>query len=170
MKDYEITRGDVYYVFKFDGETGSEQKSGRPAVVVSNNQNNKYSKTVEIVYCTTKQKTPLPTHVVINATPVQSTVLCEQITSVSVERLGCFIGCCNAEEMEQIDKALSISLGIDVLNTTENDTTKTKDDDVSNCENLREEPVLKTDVIKLQVERDTYKNMYEQLLNKLMPK
>lgn len=31
-----IKRGEVYYVFKSGDATGSEQESGRPAVIVSN--------------------------------------------------------------------------------------------------------------------------------------
>lgn len=112
----DIRRGDVYYITKSGENVGSEQSTGRPAVIVSNNLNNRFSSTVEVVYCTTRPKKPLPTHVYIYATPVRSLVLCEQVSSVSVERLGNYVGRCNDEEMKQIDAAISVSLGLKETN------------------------------------------------------
>ena len=71
---------------------GSEQHSDRPAVVVSNNKNNENSNVVEIVYMTTQPKTDLPTHVTVRSTGRISTVLCEQVYSVSTERVGTYNG------------------------------------------------------------------------------
>lgn len=56
---YDIKRGDIFYVSKFGYQVGSEQHAGRPAVIISNNECNRYSETVEIVFCTTKPKTEL---------------------------------------------------------------------------------------------------------------
>lgn len=92
---------------------GSEQHADRPAVVVSNNKNNENSNVVEVVYMTTQPKTDLPTHVTIRSTGRISTVLCEQVYSVSTERVGTYIGECTDKEMENIDIALMISLQLD---------------------------------------------------------
>lgn len=46
------------------------------------------SNTVEVVYMTTKPKTDLPTHVYIESALRPSTLLCEQISTVSEERIG----------------------------------------------------------------------------------
>ncbi len=78
--------GDVYYIERFE-TCGSEQYSDRPAVIVSNELNNRYSSTVEIVYLTTQPKEDLPTHATIYSTGRLSTVLCEQITTVDVSRI-----------------------------------------------------------------------------------
>ncbi|WP_122791406.1 type II toxin-antitoxin system PemK/MazF family toxin [Intestinibacillus sp. Marseille-P6563] len=78
--------GDVYYIERFE-TCGSEQYSDRPAVIVSNELNNRYGSTVEIVYLTTQPKEDLPTHVTIYSTGRLSTVLCEQITAVDVSRI-----------------------------------------------------------------------------------
>ena len=104
-------RGDVYYVERFQ-TIGSEQRSGRPAIIVSNNTNNKYSGVVEVVYLTTQPKTDLPTHVPILATGIPSTALCEQVHSVDCSRLGNYCGRCTEEELQSIDNALLISLGL----------------------------------------------------------
>lgn len=111
----EIRRGEVYYINRTDDEIGSEQYSGRPAIIVSNNQNNTSSGTVEVVYLTTQPKKDLPTHVFISATlgiPRDSIALCEQITTVSVARLGNFICVLPRFVMSDINKAMMVSLGI----------------------------------------------------------
>lgn len=111
-----INRGDIFYVDKFGDTVGSEQKSGRPAIIVSNDTNNDNSEVVEIVYMTTKPKRDLPTHVTIRSAPQISTALCEQITSVSVQKLQNYVGSCTKAEMAAIDNALAISLDIDGTN------------------------------------------------------
>lgn len=112
MKDESgPVRGDIYYIEYYPTE-GSEQRPGRPAVIVSNDKNNRYSSVVEVVYLTTQPKTALPTHVQINTTKWRSTVLCEQVSSLSVERLGDKLGHCSDEEMKAINDALMVSLDI----------------------------------------------------------
>lgn len=108
----EIKRGEIYYIERDYKTTGSEQIAGRPAIIVSNNKNNENSTTVEVVYLTTQPKADLPTHVTVRGTGKGSIALCEQITTVSTERIGSFSGICNKQEMEAIDTALLISLGI----------------------------------------------------------
>ena len=79
-----IRRGDIFYVFRGDS-SGSEQRAGRPAIIVSNALCNANSRVVEVVFLTCQEKTGLPTHVVINSTGRASTALCEQITSVDIK-------------------------------------------------------------------------------------
>ena len=95
----DIKRGDIWYI-ESGYSVGSEQRAGRPAIVVSNNRNNQYSGTVEVVYLTTQPKRDLPTHVTISSLSRESTALCEQITSVSTERFGSYRGAVTDEEME----------------------------------------------------------------------
>ena len=106
-----IYRGGIFYIERAD-TVGSEQKANRPAIIVSNNLNNKYSQVVEVVYLTTQQKKPLPTHVPINSAKYPGTALCEQVHSVAVERLGDCIGHCTPAELALIDAALCTSLGL----------------------------------------------------------
>lgn len=82
-------------------------------MIVSNNLANKYSPNVEVVLLTSQTKKPLPTHVEVLAR-VPSIALCENIQTVSKERLGDFIRTCTAAEMKGIDTALLCSLGIEV--------------------------------------------------------
>ena len=110
----EINRGDVFYVNRSE-TIGSEQRSGRPAIIVSNPECNEHSPVVEVVYLTCQYKKPMPTHVRIESIGRRSTALCEQITSVDVSRLGDYKGHLTEKEMEQVDVALMQSLGIHPL-------------------------------------------------------
>lgn len=110
-----MKRGEIYYIESTYRETGSEQRGGRPAVIVSNDKNNENSEVVEVVYMTTKPKNDLPTHVFIRSALSPSTVLCEQVNSVSVKRIGTLIGKLTKSELAAVDSALAISLGIDFM-------------------------------------------------------
>lgn len=107
----DIKRGEIFYIAR-GATSGSEQFADRPAVVVSNDENNKHSGVIEVAYLTTAPKTDLPTHVTIRSTGRTSTVLCEQVTSVSVDRVNKYIGQVSEQEMKNIDIALMISLAI----------------------------------------------------------
>lgn len=109
-----IKRGDIYWIEqnKYRPAVGSVQKPGRPGIVVSNDSNNTYSLTLEIVYLTGKPKKPIPTHCTINSTTKPSTALCEQIQTISREQIREYIGTCSKEEMAEIDRCITISLGL----------------------------------------------------------
>lgn len=110
----EVYKGDIFFVDKYNKDygCGSEQSTGRPAIIVSNDMGNKHSSMVEVVYLTSQEKKPLPTHVEVIC-QVPSIALCEQICSVSKERLSSFVRTCTDAEMKKIDEALMISLGIE---------------------------------------------------------
>lgn len=111
MAKTKLKRGGVYFVNRTI-TIGCEMMGGRPAIIVSNDEGNRAAEIVEVVYLTTALKSELPTHVKISSTERPSTALCEQITTVSKNRLGLYIGSATAQEMEEIDKALKISLGL----------------------------------------------------------
>lgn len=194
----DIKRGEMFYINRGGASyNGSEQHADRPAVVVSNNKNNENSNVVEVVYMTTQPKTDLPTHVTIRSTGRISTVLCEQVYSVSTERIGTYIGEATDKEMENIDIALMISLQLDNGIKTAKEYYKTIKEQQEEIDSLKrkietmqqehEEAIAEIeqdaavyveenkkianmtsseDTIRLQTERDTYKTMYEQLLNR----
>lgn len=111
--DWTIRRGDVYFIEREDSEVGSEQRAGRPAIVVSNDAQNATSNVIQVVFLTTRPKTDLPTHVTVRSTGVLSTALCEQITPVDISRIGDWRCTCSNTEMEAINRALSISLALE---------------------------------------------------------
>lgn len=113
MYDYntDYLRGDIWFVTGAKSVVGSEPAGSRPAVIVSNNKGNKFSPNVEVVFLTTKDKKPLPTHVPVLC-KVPSTAMCENVQTVSKERLEDFIRSCSDTEMKAIDTALLCSFGI----------------------------------------------------------
>ncbi len=194
-----IRRGEIFYIARGGASCGSEQYADRPAVVVSNDENNKHSGIIEVVYLTTQPKTELPTHVTIRSTGRVSTVLCEQVTSVSVERVNNYIGQVSEQEMKNIDIALMISLQLDGDSKSHkqyNETIKKQQEEIDSlkkeieqvqqeCDDriaeIEQEAAVyveenrkvaesreSEDIIKVKTERDTYKQMYESLLEKIM--
>lgn len=112
----QIHRGEIWLVTQNSG-TGSEQTMiNRPVVVLQNNMGNKYSPTITILPLTSQRgKKPLPTHVTLYKTTCLvslSTVLAEQLTTVSKEKLTRFIGNVNPNEMFAIEDAVLIQCGI----------------------------------------------------------
>ena len=91
---------------------GVSRGGGRPAVIVSNDVGNEFSSVVEVVFLTTREKKPLPTHVAINSAKYPSTALCEQIDSVDKERIGDYINEVSQAELKNIERALLVSLDI----------------------------------------------------------
>lgn len=152
-----LKRGEVYYVFKQDvSAVGSEQDAGRPAVIVSNNVGNVHSSIVEVVFLTTKPKTDLPTHVSLRSTPKASIALCEQIMTLDTCKLGDYMCTLSNAEMSQIDIALAISLGL------QNAQPKTPSNTASST------PVPSTEFQTIRIERDMYKKLYNDLIEKLL--
>lgn len=108
-----IKRGDIWYIESGVNTLGSEQRPGRPAIIVSNDRNNQNSGTVEVVYLTTQPKRDLPTHVTVRSTGRISIALCEQITTVAIERIGDYCGQVTVSELAEIEQAMLISLCIE---------------------------------------------------------
>lgn len=119
----QIRRGDIFYIDNNGHQTvGSEQGAGRPAIIVSNDKANRYSPVVLVVYLTTQPKEDLPTHVAITSTKRKSTALCEQVTPVSVSRIGDYSGTASSKEMKMIDVALMVALAVEATNKHDNST------------------------------------------------
>ncbi|MBE6954501.1 MAG: type II toxin-antitoxin system PemK/MazF family toxin [Ruminococcaceae bacterium] len=151
MSSFHIKRGDIFYIHKEGPVCGSEQGADRPAIVVSNDRNNQNSEVVEVVFLTSRAKAPLPTHVRITSAKRVSTALCEQVTSVATSRLGDWIAQATPYEMEEVDKALLISLGLDGFRSQSN------------------KPSVDTvDISTIVAERNTYKMTYEDILNRIL--
>lgn len=144
-----VKRGDIFYIAnsKFYS-TDPSNEAGRPGIIVSNDTLNEHSPVVEVVYFTTKDKKPMPTHVGILC-KIPSTALCETIYTVTKDRLGDFVRSCTDKEMAEINRGMLCSLGI---------TAPVVEREVETSENA--------DTTSLAVEKNLYKTLYEQLLDK----
>ena len=107
-----ISRGEIYFIKRGNQYQGNEIAKDRPGVIVSAEHLNAGERFVEVVYLTTQPKREMLEHVPILSSGRCSTALCEQINSVSIERLGNFYGRVSPSEMRDIDKALANSLGL----------------------------------------------------------
>lgn len=105
-----ILQGQVYICDLNDGE-GSEQCGERPCVIIQIDILNKTSKNVIIVPITSRHKKSLPTHVELGENKYgflkckHNTVLCENIRSISKERLKKYIGTIDKEDLSAILEA-----------------------------------------------------------------
>jgi mRNA interferase MazF len=160
-----MKRGELYYI-EPGHYTGSEQASGRPAIIVSNDKCNLSSEVVEVVFLTTAPKVDLPTHVTIRSTVKPSTALCEQVTSVSSIRVGSYIGKCTDVEMEAINQAIAISLDIERSTPRKvNTIIRSEHKEVPETDALVKRLEIELAVCKR--ERDMFENMYDKLLDKI---
>lgn len=186
----DIHRGDVFY-FDKGFVTGVEQQGGRPGVIVSNDACNNSSEFLLVCYLTTQPKTSLPTHVSVMCEQ-ESICLCEQIHTLSKEKMQNFYCSVTPEEMEQIDKALVTTLGIDLNNLVPEEykealeKVKELEADIYERNKIINEQLecindLKNQIVSLQnsivtventpeyiracAERDVYIKLYNDLLN-----
>lgn len=113
MKTYY--RGDIYYA-DLRPVVGSEQGGIRPVVILQNNVGNQCSPTVIAAPVTTGSKPRIPTHVCLDRQVGKlrcgSTILLEQLRTIDKSRLMNRIGVLNCSELEQVDRALCISVGL----------------------------------------------------------
>lgn len=112
-----IKRGDIYYA-DLSPVVGSEQGGVRPVLIVQNDVGNKYSPTVIAAAITSQQfKTKLPTHINVTADVCglskDSVVLLEQIRTLDKKRLREKMGNLPETDMDRINDALSVSIGLD---------------------------------------------------------
>lgn len=111
-----VKRGELYYA-DLSPVIGSEQGGIRPVLVVQNDIGNKYSPTVIVSAITSKlNKAKLPTHIELPASKYglekDSVVLLEQIRTLDKQRLKEKIGELENYKMEEVNKAMLISLGV----------------------------------------------------------
>lgn len=178
-------RGEIYYINNgSSGQIGSEMKKDRPAIIVSNDANNKYSSVVEVVFLTSKPKKELPTHVTIRSTGRMSVALCEEPTAISTERINNYICKASDKEMENIDIALMIALGINMTKEMQQSmedilTGKIASGGALPVQQLTVPPMPAVkepkkedgqELLKAQTERDIFKKLYEDTLQKLLEK
>ena len=116
-----VKRGDIYYA-DLSPVIGSEQGGVRPVLIIQNDVGNKYSPTVIAAAITSQRdKTKLPTHITVDAVGCglakDSIVLLEQVRTIDKKRLKEKMGCLDGNAMHRVDKALSVSFGLDIAAT-----------------------------------------------------
>jgi mRNA interferase MazF len=111
-----IRRGEIY-VAVLDPVVGKEISKTRPVVVVSNDKNNQFSGTVTVLPVTSKNlKRIYPFEVFLSRgsgnLPKDSKVKADQIRTLDKARLVKEIGKLDHKEIDEIEKAMKIQLGL----------------------------------------------------------
>jgi len=110
-----VRRGEIYWV-DFGIPRGSEQASKRPALVIQNDTGNETSPTTIVAAITSKIKKLYPFHVGVSSVesglPQDSTILLEQLLTISQDRLMQRCGQLSPDKMREVDQALRHSLGM----------------------------------------------------------
>jgi mRNA interferase MazF len=112
-----VQRGEVYWL-DWNPSRGSEQAGRRPALIVQTdiaNQKPNYPLTVVVAVSTHGRQ--IPFHITLPPTPANglsaaSYVKCEQIMTVSKDRLVSRIGVVDAAIMAQVDHAIKQVLSL----------------------------------------------------------
>lgn len=119
-KSWNPKRGEIYLVNFGDG-LDSEQKGLRPALVVSNNLNNKHSGIIIVSPLTSsKSKANLPVHVKVGVEiglRNESIICIEQTRSISknrafIDNKPIKITKLNNQKLNEVDKAIKIQFGL----------------------------------------------------------
>lgn len=108
-------RGDIFLVC-LDPTIGSEIRKTRPALIISNDINNRYSSTVTVIPITSNVEKVFPFEVLFpsaqSGLPKTSKAKCNQIRTIDKRRLLKPLGKIPVETMQEVEDALRLHLGI----------------------------------------------------------
>jgi len=107
-------RGEIYMV-DFNPARGSEQAGIRPACVVSNDVANQRSPNVTVVAISKtvpKKQYPFNVHLPAGVLPLEGTIMCAQVMTITRERLMRYRRTLDTDQMRGVDEALRVSLGL----------------------------------------------------------
>ncbi len=104
-------RGEIYWV-NLDPTVGTEIKKTRPALILSNDIGNEFSKRVIVAPITSSVNNVYRFQVKINIFEKECKVLVDQLRSVDKLRLGSKIVSLSSDLIEQVNLALKITLDL----------------------------------------------------------
>ena len=112
----EVKRGQIV-MLDLPTVSGSVQNGLRPCVIISNNKANKFSPNVIAVPLTSKNKKDMPTHYAlqpskVNGLKVTSTILAEQILTVSKNAIKRVIGVVEDQHIDNVNKIIKESISL----------------------------------------------------------
>lgn len=151
----DFSRGEIHYIDDMGHTNEFGYRSGRPCIIISDDSANQYSSHVTVIPPTSQEKQPTPTHVAIQC-KMSSTTLCENIQTVPKEKVGNYIRTCSKAEMAEIGKGVCCALGVPMPGTSK-----------AISDSLHESvDATNAKIIKLEAEREVYKKVCTQLLNR----
>lgn len=100
------------YWIQFDPSIGSEIKKTRPAVIVSSNTSNQYLDRFQVAPLSTNVQKKYPGEAIVTVKDVQSKMMGNQIATISQMRIENYLTTLSLEDMQTIDAALRVQLGL----------------------------------------------------------
>ena len=171
-----VKRGQMYYVShepNFRGTREIDTKEGRPAVIISRDEDNFMSGTVMIAYFTSEKHiiNMRDTQFKVSTSKIKSSVgKCEQITTVDKSCLGDYIGDLSEDDVKVLNRAILSATGI-----TKDELKSCMPEMFENAQNNVQLKMLQEEVNKLTEENaslkevaadaEKYKFSYNQLLS-----
>ena len=106
-----MRRGEVWWV-SFEPSLGGEIRKKRPAVIISNDAANRYLNRVQVVPMTSRTDRVYPSEAVVKVNRRRSKAMADQLTTVSKERLTNRMGRLSAQDMNRVENAVMVQLGL----------------------------------------------------------
>lgn len=117
MKVNRFQRGQIWWYETNVTYDGNVQGKTRPVIIISNDKANENSNNVTVVPCTTKVKNMyLPTHLQFKLNDITNVALCENILTVTKNKLRDFEGICDSDLLNKLDECIKIALGLVPVN------------------------------------------------------
>ena len=108
-----MLRGEVWWV-NFDPSVGGEIHKQRPAIILSDDAANKYLNRVQVVPLTSNVGRLYPSEALVTLQGQRSKAMADQLTTVSKTRLISRIGRVSARDIQQVERAVRVQLGLAV--------------------------------------------------------